>query len=1333
VVASANRPIGRRRGRRVVLVGLLAAALVGLLGTLWEGRTLGWSTEQALARLETAVRREVDRRAVDLRARVAQALANRRLPTALLAREPDARTLFDLADRVTTDGDPSDVAVTIYDAQNAVVAWSGRPSGHVHEGRITGPQALFVAPSALGLRLVHVAPVMAPDARPDGQRVGAIVAEQGLSPATWGPDGTASRFELETARTSVTLTPGYAAPTATASQDTVLIDAPSGERLLQANLSRAELDRARQRARRTTVSAVLLVLAIVALFVAGIWSGERRLRNRRRYAQLTLAAIGAVVVARLLFWVALVPAEGGSDLVSPRAYSSGLLGWLHRTPLDLLVSAVLLLAILAISVDAVRREVLSRRGARVAPDATRATLRRFLLWQLAGGVVAAAVLVGLARLVSDSVVHTTADLLDLSLGFHGAARMAIVFALVVFEAVAVWTSVLVLRIAIALWRINRRQRWLQAATLAAWMLPAAVVCSVAALRHIDLPVVGLLLSLAFAALAAWFTARGVAWYRHGSQTLRLATILAALLVPAWLLYPSLSHDVTRARQRLIETQYAQRVLSHPEQLQKQLAASLRQIDAFPHLDDLLVSLAGQPRAPSTDEAFAVWRQTDLARSRLISSIELYAPPPQGALVSRFARNLPEYSGAVPPYEGISCTWEIHGEAAPFGAEERRLLHAGRAVCANDGEDGRPWIVGGIIVHVLFDYGTLPFLTPDSPYHELFRDAPEAERVPDRDVELVVYGWGRTPVYSSGGRAWPLADDVFRRAYQSRDPFWTRLERDNRTYDVYVVNDRNAIFTLGYPVTRPFGHLVRLAELTSVAGVVYLAVLLAGVALSWLRREHQPARDLVREIRTSFSRKLFLAFVAMAVIPVLTLAFFVRAFVATRLRANVEADAAHTATVARRVIEEAVALQQPVARGGGLTDDELVGISRVIEQDVNVFEGPSLVATSQRDLFASGLLPTRTPSTIYRAIVLERLPNAVSDDQIGALRYRLAAAPLRIGGREAILTVPLASQQQEIEREIDELDRGVHLGVILFILLGAGLGYSMAERIGDPVQRLTRASRRIAAGDLDARVVTRTADELQRLVEAFNSMAAELARQRTQLERTNRLEAWAEMARQVAHDIKNPLTPIQLAAEHLRRVHRDRGEPLGPVLNGCVDTILAQVRMLRQISGEFASFAASPAARLVPTDLSDVVHEVVSPYRVGLDHRVSVEVDLDDLPPMALDRVLLGRAMTNIMENAIHAMPGGGALRVTARRDGDRVRVAFTDTGVGMDDEARAHLFEPYFSTKATGTGLGLSIAKRNVELHGGTIEVVSRRGEGTMVTLTLPLDESAAEPTRRRA
>ena len=299
-----------------------------------------------------------------------------------------------------------------------------------------------------------------------------------------------------------------------------------------------------------------------------------------------------------------------------------------------------------------------------------------------------------------------------------------------------------------------------------------------------------------------------------------------------------------------------------------------------------------------------------------------------------------------------------------------------------------------------------------------------------------------------------------------------------------------------------------------------------------------------------------------------------------------------------------------------------------------------------------MLPTRTPDEVYRAIILQRLPSFVTEDQIGAVPYMLAAAPVRSGGRNGVLTVPLAFRQHEVEREIDDLDRGVHLAALFFILLGAAIGLSMAERIADPIRQLTRATGRIARGDFDARIAVRSSDELRRLVDAFNSMAAELKAQRDQLERTHRLEAWAEMARQVAHEIKNPLTPIQLSAEHLRRVHADRGEPMGAVLEGCVTSILGQVRLLRQIASEFSSFASSPTARRVAADAAQLVREVVEPYRVGLEGRIEIVNDVAGPCPgcSSIARSSRARSPTSSRTRCTRC-PVAGTLRVTSQGRG----------------------------------------------------------------------------------
>jgi two-component system nitrogen regulation sensor histidine kinase NtrY len=196
------------------------------------------------------------------------------------------------------------------------------------------------------------------------------------------------------------------------------------------------------------------------------------------------------------------------------------------------------------------------------------------------------------------------------------------------------------------------------------------------------------------------------------------------------------------------------------------------------------------------------------------------------------------------------------------------------------------------------------------------------------------------------------------------------------------------------------------------------------------------------------------------------------------------------------------------------------------------------------------------------------------------------------------------------------------------------------------------------------------------------------------------------------------------------VNLDRGRPLSPVLDDCVTTILRQVTLLRQISAEFSSFASSPTPRPEPTSVPSLIDEVVEPYRTGLANRIVIDVQAPpDLPLATIDRTLFARTLTNVIENALHAMPGTGKLTVTSRKSHVASResqvaslvVEISDTGVGMDQDALTKIFEPYFSTKATGTGLGLTIAKRNVELLGGTINVTSERGAGTTVTIALPL------------
>ncbi len=1313
--APTDSAAGWRRDRavRLIAAGVVLAAVIAGAGRALVAWRLGDDAD-IRAGLERDARRHVAFLIEDLQ-RLAATLARQPEVRAGLRDELESpRRLFAAID-TTLDPSEDGPALTIYGLSGRPLAWAGRPS-ELPRDRVVDGANLFVAYAALGLRLVAVEPIA--DSPPNARRLGTVAAEARLSAPEASRQGEA--YVVETAFGPVTFRKAFVDRDRTS--DGFVIAAPNGTPLLEATIApdAGTAARARWRARVDRLALAPHVLTLVAAATVVILERQVRRVPRARAAAtaLALALVG-------LAWVVATFALSRAAIPTPGTSAWRLFADAATSPADLAATGLALLTAVMLLVDPVRRNILARRGRR-QQDHGFGDLVFGVALQVLAGLALLALHVGVFAVVQEAERRSAASLLHFSVAPWESLRLARLAGLVLVQAAACWAGVLACRLALARWRgPGGAVRWL---IPLAWVLPAialgpAIATATNGLAIARGPLV--VFSLAIAA-TAWMTRRGIPWFRHGSQASRLGWLLVALLLPAWLLYPVLVDVVDRVKTRLVEEDYARHARRHPDDLVEILKRAEQQIDSDSDLGALVASAASERSGPSTEPAFTVWRSTELEEARLTSAIELYGE--DGVLVSRFALNFPE-AEVVPLRrpEATSCAWApLVGEVQPFGADERRMLHAERGLCVDDGKGGER-IIGAIVAYVMLDYSALSFISSQSPYYEFFR-APRTTRegTPGGDVELTVFGWGRLPIYTSLSRSWLLTDEVFDTAYRSREGFWTTLARGDGADRVYVSNNRNGIYVVGYPILTPFTHLVNLGELTAFAALLFVVlVVLTSLLRGAIRPGGSPLPLVVQEIRSSFYRKLFLAFVAATLVPVLALALLVRASVASQLRADAEAGAARTALTAKRVIEESLALQQRELAGatvGGLNDDVMVWISRIIDQDVNIFTTSEVMVTSERDLFASGLLPTRTPAQVHRAVAIDRLPTYVGQDRIGDFAYLVAAAPVRIGGDDAILTVPLALRQREIEREIADLDRAVLLGALMLILLGAGLGYWMAERIGDPVQRLTRATRRIAAGDLSTRVIVRTADELQRLVEAFNRMAGELQRQRSQVERTHRLEAWAEMARQVAHDIKNPLTPIQLSAEHLRRVHHDRGEPLSPVLDTCVDTILTQVRLLRQIASEFSSFGSSPIARPTPTVVADLLQEVVDPYRLGVGERVAITLDVAaGLPPVTVDRMLLSRAVINILENALHAMPGGGELTVTARRDGDRLVLTIADSGVGMDAEASARIFEPYFSTKASGTGLGLSIARRNVELHGGTIAVASTRGAGTTVTITLPL------------
>jgi signal transduction histidine kinase len=1300
-----------------IATGGLICALVVLAGGWGLRRAIfGSDDSQARARVEADVRNTFDamsRRLRDIAAAVADPMLVR---AAANDDSSAAQGLLTLAAEVVARDSPADAALTVYAADGTPVAWAGRPSELLAD-RLQGGEAWFPTPVAQGLRLVYVRPVMN-----SGMRVGTIAVERPLPSVEGSSDGATGlqdtgdeAYRVPTALAPVSIQLPFEGAPQAGDATTFTVQAPSGDLLLTASVSSADLASMRERWRLATRSAALMVIAVtLVLLAAPLLDWRNRLRVTSAYGVAILLVIACVLAARLMLFLAAPADWSDSPIFSGVPYASALLGSLLASPFDFLLTAGAVVAVVVLLIYAVEAWRVYGWRRRQSPVGA-GPLATYVVTQLFCGALVALILLGHEALLSDTVSHPGLDLLQLSLNPWNTSRIALQVGLVLAHVAAMGLAVLLFRTARVGWRIPHRDLRLRLLTVLCWLLP--LVIWQAAQQEPAARRLPLLMAAATAVVLAASLRRLVARYRHGSQAFRLTLLTLPLIASAFAFYPTVVQLAGQAKTELVETGYAPEVTSLRTTVQQQLQISRDEIDKIEDLVELVTTPVVPGTEALTDRAFRVWQTTALASYPITSSVELYGP--DGQLVSRFAFNLPEDPTATPPSEEESCDWQVLEEVAPFFAEDRRVLHAGRALCS-DKPGAKP--LGSIVIHAMPDFENLSFISSRSPYIELLRpqDPSRVESLSERDVEFAAYGWSQTQFYPVAGRAWALPDDVFARIEESRTPFWATLARGQELYDVYLLNDRGGIYALGFPVISVLGHLVNLAEVIVLAVGTYLLVLLLNALFNRVGKRVIAAPALLREIRASFYRKLFLAFVLAVIIPVGALVLVTRNYFAGQLQASIEQEAVRTAQSAGRVVED-LAAPRAAQQGFGVDDNLMVWVSRLIDQDVNIFMGARLQATSERNLFASGLLPTRTSAEVYRALGLRNEAALVTRERIGQFEYLVAATPLTIR-QLGILTVPLTSRQREIDQQIDTLDRRALLAALLFIFGGAMLGYSMAERISDPVNRLTRATRRIARGDLDARIAATSSDELRRLVEAFNSMAADLQRQRTELERTHRLEAWAEMARQVAHEIKNPLTPIQLNAEHLRRVHVDRGEPLGPVVQECVATILAQVKLLRQISSEFSSFASSPTAKRAEVDVTALLREVLDPYRQGLEGRIRLDVELPDgLPHVSVDRTLVSRALVNIVENALHAMPGSGALTVRASQNGRAVRVRVSDTGVGMDAEALARAFEPYFSTKAAGTGLGLPIAKRNVELSGGSISMTSERDKGTTVEVTLPV------------
>ena len=294
-----------------------------------------------------------------------------------------------------------------------------------------------------------------------------------------------------------------------------------------------------------------------------------------------------------------------------------------------------------------------------------------------------------------------------------------------------------------------------------------------------------------------------------------------------------------------------------------------------------------------------------------------------------------------------------------------------------------------------------------------------------------------------------------------------------------------------------------------------------------------------------------------------------------------------------------------------------------------------------------------------------------------------------------------------------------------LLLGAILSWWAAARVTRPVTKLVTAAQEVAEGNWSAHVDVRGRDEVGRLARSFNQMTQQLIDQRERLIQAERVAAWREVARRLAHELKNPLFPLQTTVENMQRAKEKNPELFDEVFRESTRILLAEIENLKTIAGRFSDFSKMPQPEFATVNVNDIVRDVVKLFEAqfGAVGRPPITPELhleEELPAIQADAAMLRRAVENLVLNAMDAMPAGGVLMLrTTHKDGT-VMLEVSDTGAGLTPEESERIFTPYYTTKQHGTGLGLAIVQSVVSDHGGRISVESESGVGTSFHIELP-------------
>jgi signal transduction histidine kinase len=555
-----------------------------------------------------------------------------------------------------------------------------------------------------------------------------------------------------------------------------------------------------------------------------------------------------------------------------------------------------------------------------------------------------------------------------------------------------------------------------------------------------------------------------------------------------------------------------------------------------------------------------------------------------------------------------------------------------------------------------------------------------------------------------------------RAYKSNDS--TDYFTESEGYNHYVVKLENSNKIV---ISRKDLSVLDLAAPFSYLFIVFSLFLLLFVAgLIITRGFHR--------VEFNFSNQLQVSVIAIIIVSFLVLGLITRSNIINLYNGKNRDNLSEKTFSILNELEHKIGNENVLtADMVGVISDYLNKFSMIFFTDINLFDpSGSLIASSRPQIFEEELLSVKMNTRAYYKLAYEQSLLYIQDEKIGRQEYLSAYIPFRNNDDKIIgyINLPYFAKQTELRKEIGDFLAAYINVYVLLIVLAIVITVLVSRFISRPLQIIREKLRDIGLGKPNEKIEWKRKDEIGSLVEEYNRMIDELAKSADMLARSERESAWREMARQVAHEIKNPLTPMKLSVQYLKKAWDEESPDWEKHLASFTNTIVEQIDSLSEIASAFSDFAKMPATNLERIELTAVIKSAAELYQHHDFIKIFIENNLGDSFVTA-DRKQLLRVFNNLVQNAVQAIGNkeDGRIRIELTRESDYYCVAISDNGSGITEEQAEKIFSPSFTTKSSGTGLGLAMVKSILANINGTVSFDSRPGEGATFTVKIPITD----------